>query len=178
MAGSATAAADNKQTANIVGLEQLLRLDPRRPFANTQDAVERLIPFHLLATMSAAEEDPEHQAAAGRHPTHLPQDAWEQSQVQAVQQLQATVNSLCAGLVTAHTTGLTAEGLRAQDDLAISSYQAAEAQKRLADLKSQRASEAKEAAHRLAAAAAAAPVNPAVLETPPEQGLLMPGHII
>lgn len=33
-----------------------------------------------------------------------------------------------------------------QDDLAISSYQAAEAQKRLADLKSQRASEVRVAA--------------------------------
>lgn len=53
MAGPAGAASDNNQTANIVGLEQLLRLDPRRPFANTQDAVERLLPFHVRPAKAA-----------------------------------------------------------------------------------------------------------------------------
>lgn len=53
MAGPAGAASDNNQTANIVGLEQLLRLDPRRPFANTQDAVERLLPFHVRRAKGA-----------------------------------------------------------------------------------------------------------------------------
>jgi hypothetical protein len=35
----------------VVGLEELLRLDPNRPFANTQDAVERLIPFYVRRTL-------------------------------------------------------------------------------------------------------------------------------
>lgn len=35
------------QSDEFLGMEELLHLDPTRPFSNIQDAVERLLPFHV-----------------------------------------------------------------------------------------------------------------------------------
>lgn len=126
----------------VVGLEELLRLDPNRPFANTQDAVERLIPFYLLASYSAAEgadvpHETEHPPVSP-HPTQLQSDAWQDVQIQALSQLQRDLKALDTEITTANTNN--AEVAQSCDKLAIYSHRAAHAQERLAALQKQQQS--------------------------------------
>lgn len=47
MTGTSVQSAVLSTSDTLLGLEELLHLDPNRPFSNMQDAVERLLPFHV-----------------------------------------------------------------------------------------------------------------------------------
>lgn len=165
------------QPDDFLGLEQLLRIDPNRPFANTQDAVERLLPLHLLASTDAVEADDLPNKGEvmplARHPTQSRLDAWNESQLLTFKDLQRVLASLDEEVTAAKTHACSVKGVGAYDNMTISSQRAVRAQEQLAELQRQRQLQIKAAGEKRSAEAqlAAASVIPESLH---DSGLLQP----